>query len=103
VRDFRYVVRICNIDVSRLTPDASSGANLMMSMQDAIAALQSQDDCSPVFYCNRTTFSAFNKQLMGKSSNFLEYVERGGKRVPHYLGIPIRTVDAITNTESIVA
>jgi hypothetical protein len=103
VRDFRYVVRICNIDTSALTPDAATGANLVMSMQDAIAALQDMTSCNPVFYMNRTLFSAFNKQLMGKSSNFLEYVERGGRRVPHYLGVPITVVDALTNAESVVS
>ena len=103
VRDSRYVVRICNIDTSRLTADASTGANLLMSLQDGIASLQSMSGCSPVFYGNKLAFSWFNKQLMkAGGANILEYVERGGALVPHYLGLPFRVVDALTSSEAVV-
>lgn len=104
VQDYRYVVRIANIDTGTWTADLSAGADLVLIMQDAIAAMYSTDDCSPVFYMNRSTFSMFNKQLIKKGTvNFLEYVERGGRRIPHYLGFPIRICDALTKTEAVVS
>jgi hypothetical protein len=103
VRDYRYVSRVCNIDTSAWKADLSAGADLPLSMQDAIAALYDTDSCDPVFYMNRAAFSMFNKQLMKKGTvNFLEYIERGGRRVPHFLGFPIRISDAITSTEPVL-
>lgn len=104
VRDSRYVVRICNIDTSAWKADLSAGADLVLSMDDAIAALYDQTSVQPVFYMNRSTFSMYNKQLQKKGTvNLMEYIERGGARIPHFLGIPIRVVDAITSTESVVS
>lgn len=103
VQDYRYVARVGNIDTSAWKADLSAGADLSLSMQDAVAALYDTDSCSPVFYMNRAAFSMFNKQLMKKgTTNFLEYVERGGRRVPHFLGFPIRITDAITMTEAVI-
>jgi hypothetical protein len=46
----------------------------------------------------------FNKQLVKKgTANLLEFLERGGNRIPSFMGIPIRIVDAITSTESVVS
>jgi major capsid protein gp7 len=102
VRDSRYLVRVANVDMGRMAADITTAAQLPDVLQDAIAAVYELESVAPVFYMNRTVFSAFNKQLMKKSANFLEYVERGGRRVPHFLGIPIRVVDALVSTESVV-
>lgn len=103
VEDWRYLVRICNIDNSALKADLSTGADLVMSMYDAIAAIFEMNTVQPVFYMNRSTFSMFNKQLAKKGTvNLLEWIDRGGSRIAHFLGVPIRIVDAITNTEAVV-
>jgi hypothetical protein len=53
---------------------------------------------------NRAAYNMLNKQLAKKATvNYLEYIERGGNRIPAFLGIPIRVVDAITSTESVVS
>lgn len=104
VQDWRYIARVCNIDTSAWKADLSAGANLALSMQDAIAAIFDLDSVQPVFYANRASFAMFNKQLTTKGSvNFLEYVERGGRLVPHFLGIPIRISDAIVSTEAVIS
>lgn len=95
VQDYRYVSRLVNIDPARFKADASSGPDIPTAMQDQIAALFDTDTVMPVFYMNRATFAMFNKQLMKRSQNFLEYVEKGGRRVPHFLGFPIRISDAL--------
>jgi hypothetical protein len=104
VQDWRYVSRICNIDTSAWKADLSAGADLVMSMDDAYAQIWEMSTVQPVFYMNRLTFSMFNKQLQKKGTvNLLEYLERGGGRIPHFLGVPIRITDAITSTESVVS
>ena len=103
VQDYRYVARIGNVDTSTWVETPTAGtADLPASMQDAIAAIHDSDACQPVFYMNRAAFAMFNKQLLKKSGNFLEYIERGGRLVPHFLGIPIRISDAITSTEAVL-
>lgn len=102
VQDYRYVARVCNIDTSAWKADLSAGADLPNSMMDAVSALYDTESVSPVFYMNRAAFSMFNKQLAKKTVNYLEYVERGGRLIPHFLGFPIRISDAITNTEAVI-
>jgi hypothetical protein len=99
VKDYRQVVRVANLDLSRLDA-AGTNVKMWQVLQDAVAAMYDTDTVSPVFYMNRPIFSALNKQLFEKSANLLEYIERGGKRVPHFLGIPIRICDALVSTET---
>lgn len=103
VQDYRYVARICNIDTGRWKADVSAGADLAASMMDAIASIYDIASVQPVFYMNRATFAMFNKQLKAKTVNWLEYVERGGQLVPHFLGVPIRIADALAATEAVVS
>ena len=100
VKDGRYVVRIANIDTSAWKADLSAGADIPMAMVDAVAAVPELTTVEPVFYMNKKAFGMFNKQLMKSSNNFLEWVDRGGRRVATFLGVTIRIVDAITNSES---
>lgn len=99
VKDYRQVVRVANLQKSRIDPTGTN-VKLYQVLQDAVAALYDADTVSPVFYMNRDIFSGLNKQLFEKSANLLEYIERGGRRIPHFLGIPIRICDALTNTEA---
>ena len=96
VKDYRYVVRIANIDDSDELANVASGTiNIANKMSLAMEYLYSADGVQPVWYMNRRVFGLFNAQLMAKSVNLLEYVERNGRRIPHYLGIPIHVVDAL--------
>lgn len=103
VHDWRYVVRIANIDTSAWKADLSAGADLVLTLDDAIAALFDKTSVQPVLYMNRQAFAMYNKQLKKAGNNLIEYLERGGGLIPHYQGIPIRVTDAITNTESVVS
>jgi hypothetical protein len=104
VQDYRAVARVCNIDTSAWNAAITAGtADIAASMMDAIASIFDIGSVQPVFYMNRATFAMFNKQLKGKSTNWLEYVERGGQLVPHFLGVPIRISDALVSTEAVVS
>jgi hypothetical protein len=50
----------------------------------------------------RQTYAMLNKQLVKRQANWLEFINQGGKRIPAFMGIPIRFVDSITLAESVV-
>lgn len=111
LRDWRYAVRICNIDVSNLTGE-SSAANLIKLMIKAVHRIPAMGMGKPVFYMNRTVAQMLDIQrlnLMGgitTSTNYggsIQYNDVDGKWVPNFRGIPIRMVDQILNTEAAVS
>lgn len=102
LRDWRYVVRICNIDVSNLVAE-SSNADLIKLMSRAIDRLPSTGNVKPVFYANRTVSSMLKIQALGKSSSALSIEAAMGQITTRFMGIPIRKVDQLLNTEATVS
>lgn len=99
VKDWRYVVRICNVDVSNLVA-GSSAANLIDLMIKAIHRIPSLGMCKPVFYANRTVREMLDIQAKDKSNVYLNVGEEEGRPKSSIRGIPIRTCDAILETEA---
>lgn len=100
VRDWRYIVRICNIDVTTLTTNASSGANLPELMTQAIEKLQSLGVGRPVFYMNRTAKSYLRQQITNANNVRIQPSEVAGKHVLVFDEYPVRRCDQIINTEA---
>jgi hypothetical protein len=109
VPDWRSVVRIANVDVSDLVADtAGATVKLIEYMSRAIDRIGPTDG-KLVFYASRTVKSILRVQALNKSTNALS-IEGGltqfGQAVPggdlRFLGIPVRTVDAILGTEAVV-
>lgn len=102
VRDWRYVVRIANIDVTKLTKDASAGADLIDLMVQAEELLPSNAEGSTKlsFLCNRTVRSFLRRQIMNKTVYQLTQDTVGGKTVTLFDGIPVRRCDSILSTEA---
>lgn len=102
VRDWRYVVRIANIDVSDLTKNASAGADLIDLMVQAEELMPTNAEASThlTFLCNKTIRSFLRRQMMNKTVYQLTQETVGGKMVTMFDGIPVRRVDAILNTEA---
>lgn len=104
VKDWRYAVRIANIDTSALTKNAASGSDLIDLMTQAIEQLPSAPMGRPVFYCNRTIKSFLRRQIMNKvASSTLTMDTVAGKRVLAFDDIPVKRVDQITNAETTVS
>jgi hypothetical protein len=101
VPDWRYVVRICNIDVSDLTKNASGGADLIDLMTQAQEQIHSLTGVTPAFYGNRTVRSFLRRQTVNKVANStLMYDEVDGKPALMFGEVPVRRVDAILNNEA---
>lgn len=110
LKDWRYVVRICNIDVSNLVGEVGA-ADLTKLMIRAMARIPSPGMGTPVFYANRTVKEMLSIQALNKSQNALSVTEAvrqfNGATVSvqelKFLGIPVRTVDRILSTEATVS
>ena len=104
LKDWRYVVRIANIDISNLVAK-SSAADLTELMIKAIHRIPNMGMCKPVFYMNRTCIEMLDIQRRDDviSGGGISWETVDGKRIASFRGIPIRTCDALTETESAVS
>lgn len=108
VRDWRYVVRIANIDVSDLKTagDASdSSTNLFKWMSLALDKFPPAFGVRPVFYMNQTVRAMLRVKLISKSNLWLSLDDVQGasgikRPTLSFQGVPCRRVDAITETEA---
>ena len=116
VRDWRFAVRICNIDVTLL--GGGSAANLINALVSAChrvpvapsGASINVDPTKPsgvvggsvrwAIYCNRVVASALDRQALNKTNVLLQMGQWDGKPVTMFRGIPIRIVDQLLSTEA---
>ena len=104
LKDWRFAVRIPNIDVSALTANAGSQADLINLMIKAMHRLPSMNMGRCAFYMNRTSFQQLDIQRRDDvAAAGMTYNEVDGKLVPNFRGIPIRKVDSILETEALVS
>lgn len=104
VKDWRYVVRIANINVTAANnpPIAADLLGFMSRALDRIPNLNAGRAC---FYMNRTVFSILRLQALNKSNAVLAIepaMSQFGypQRWTNFMGVPLRKLDAILNTES---
>lgn len=104
LKDWRYAVRICNIDVSNLTAK-SSAADLIEYMIRATHRIPSFGMGKAAFYMNRTVKQMLDIQRRDdvQTGGSLIYNDVDGKLIPSFRGIPIRTSDALLETEATVS
>lgn len=100
VRDWRYIVRICNIDATTLV---GTGSALIDAMIEAYHKLKSTNGVRPVFYTNRTIGTFLHKQARAGIANTITMDNIAGTPLTRVLGIPVRTTDALLSTEAPVA
>ncbi|MGI9543272.1 MAG: major capsid protein [Cyclobacteriaceae bacterium] len=116
IKDWRYAVRIANIDISDIITDTNgTTTNLIELMLKAIHRLPSNagrhrapkmdmPNAAPginaSFYANRTINQMLDIQAMNKSNLHLKVENEEGNQKLSLRGIPIRTVDALTESEA---
>lgn len=106
VRDWRYIVRVANIDVSELSHSTNGEAArkaLIRLMIQATERIPNLGMGRAAFYCNRTIRTNLRLGILDKISNNLAWESVAGKRVMVFDDIPVRTCDAIINSEARVA
>jgi hypothetical protein len=95
VRDWRYIVRIANIDLANITAD-----KLIELMIRASELLPDEKLGRPVFYMNRQTRAKLRLAMLNKNNVMLSPSEVAGKKVLSFDEIPVRRCDAILLTET---
>jgi hypothetical protein len=104
VRDWRYVVRIANIDMSALTKNSSAGADLIDLMTQACERIPTLSMGRPAFYMSRTLRTFLRRQIVNKvAASTLTMEQVAGKLVTMFDGIPCRRVDSLAGNEGLVS
>jgi hypothetical protein len=113
VKDWRYVVRIANIDVSDLigqtgTQAATAATAIVKLMARALYRIPNMAMGRAAFYMNRTVHSGLSIAALDKSQYVLKINEGLSQfGMPYswlsFLGVPLRRVDAILNTEAAIS
>lgn len=118
VKDWRYVVRIANLEVGGATDKIEQLAgkyatnvvtNIIHLMAQAIAKIPNTAMGKCVFYMNRTVFTALMRTAMEKGAASGLTIQNAATQfgtpssMLSFLGIPIRQCDAILNTEAVVS
>jgi hypothetical protein len=116
VRDWRYCIRICNIDVTQLA--GANAPNLINALIKAVHKLPTapsdlsteQRTDAPnggqafggrtTILCNRTIRTYLDIQAVNKTNVLLRFEEWHGKPVTTFRQVPILTCDQILNTEA---
>lgn len=113
VKDWRYVVRICNINTTALmaqsgTQAITAATIIVKLMARALDRIPNMAMGRAAFYMNRTVHSGLQLMAMDKNQYVLS-IQKGLSEFgtpmawTDFLGIPLRKVDAICNTEAVVA
>lgn len=113
VKDWRYVVRIANIDVSDLIAQSGTQAStaataVIKLMARALYRIPNMAMGRAAFYMNRTVHSGLALAAMDKSQYVLK-IEQGLTQFGQpnswlsFLGVPLRRVDALVNNEAAVS
>ena len=102
VRDWRFAVRIANIDVSDLVANAGAQAKVINLMVKAMHRVPNLGMGSPVFYMNRTAREMLDIQEMASvgTGGGITFENVSGKPVEQFRGVPVRITDAILSTEA---
>lgn len=113
VKDWRYVVRIANIDVSDWvgvtgSQAATASTNVIKLMMRAIARIPNFSMGRAAFYANRSIAEGLMIQALEKSSSALgikEAATQFGDKINQltFMGIPVRSVDQLGVAETLVS
>jgi len=99
VRDWRYAVRIANIDIATLRTSAGAQA-LVRAMIRATERIPHLSMGRPCFYVSREARENLRLGILDKITNNLNWETVAGKKVMAFDDIPVRRTDALLSTEA---
>lgn len=96
VRDWRYIVRVCNIETAG--DENTFDHNALI---DAYVKIPNIKTCKPALYCNETIYAQIAKAATDSNNRiFTQSKDAFGSPVNEFWGIPVRKCDQILNTET---
>lgn len=121
-KDWRYTVRMCNIDTttnagglfSTTPPDLFALMSRMVvklpTMTRRVSGITETDapgepapGIQPAWYCNRTVRESMDIQAIRDKNVLISSKDFAGDPVMEFRGVPIRVVDALTNAEATIS
>ncbi len=102
VRDWRYIVRIANIDLADLD-DSDAQQALYRAMIKALHTIPSNNLGRPVFYAAPAVSAMLDLAAVEKANLALGMSEVFGRKITTFRGVPIRHCNAILETEAQVS
>jgi hypothetical protein len=114
--DWRWCVRGCNIDSAALKSQvgACDLVELIIDMMERVPSGSNPpyetgnpytDFAVPgkqILVMNRPTRAALRKQALARAANTITYDNIAGRKVMHFMDVPVRTTDQLLNTEATV-
>ncbi len=116
LRDWRYVVRIANVNVTSGAVTTSGLINYLINAVNKVPSISAAGNSPPPgapggtstrpgqvnwsFYCNRYVRTALDIQAMAKTNALLTMETRDSKPYTAFRGIPIRICDQLSNAEA---
>lgn len=101
VRDWRYIVRIANIELANMG-DATAQKNLYHAMIKAKYAVPQTNMGRGVFYASPAVHAMLDIAAVEKGNAALGYANVFGKEVLTFRGTPIKSCSAILETEAVL-
>lgn len=103
IADWRFIVRIANIDISDLA--GGTPPDLILLMQQALDLIPDLANCRPAFYTTRTVKSWLARQFYTsvKAGGGLDYTNVAGRRMMVFQEVPVNTLDQMSEAEALVA
>lgn len=107
VRDYRQIVRVPNLDVAAMDTadsEADTSANIIKLAIKAQNRIWNLKGGRAAWYCNKTVKTCLDIKAMSKPNGHLNIQTlQDGAPMTRLLGLPVRRVDAILDTEAVVA
>lgn len=112
VKDWRYVVRMPNIDIADALVAATGTAqalddydnNIMFVMTKARHRIPNLAACRPVYYMPRSLLEAFDVQALARTTqNVFSTMDVEGQTLTTFRGIPMRPIDQLLVDEAAVS
>jgi hypothetical protein len=95
VQDFRHACRF-QWDPDDTTNFADTAKIFYISVGNMINTVYDMDNETARLYMDRTSYAKLYNQLASNTTNYLEYIELGKRRVPAFLGVVVRIDDKLT-------
>ena len=102
VRDWRYIVRIANVELANMEDEAAQKA-LYHAMIKAMYATPMPNYRKGVFYASPAVHAMLDIAAVEKGNAALGYTDVFGKQTLAFRGVPIKPCSAILETEAILA
>jgi hypothetical protein len=101
VRDWRYIVRLCNVNMASGAVNGIFNLDMLVLMLGTLPAWRTMEG-RPCFYMHKSLWTQLMILAMNKTNAALGWSDVMGHKVLEFWGVPIRQVDQLLITQSAI-